>query len=158
MKKSNATTDYSDYKKYFKGGYLGRSVVNKSVVNKQEKEFPYKELTYKIIGAAMEVHKALGHGFLEAVYEEALTREFKRIGLIFKRQEKLDIMYKGEKIKEYETDFIVEDKVLVEIKAIKGLTKIDQAQLHNYLKATLKRIGLLFNFGTVSLEYKRVIK
>lgn len=128
------------------------------MVNREEKEFPYKELTYKIIGAAMEAHKELGCGFLEAVYEEALDREFKRIGLRFNRQEKLDIIYKGEKIKEYEADFIVEDKVLVEIKAMKGLTKMDQAQLHHYLKATHKQIGLLFNFGTASLEYKRIIR
>lgn len=128
------------------------------MVNKREKDFPYKELTYKIIGAAMEVHKELGCGFLETVYEEALARELARLGLKFKRQEKLDIIYKGEKVKEYEADFIVEDVVLVETKATKGLTKIDQAQVHNYLKATQKRIGLLFNFGTVSLEYKRVIR
>lgn len=68
------------------------------------------------------------------------------------------MIYKGEKIKTYEADFIVEDKVLVEIKAMKGLTKMDLAQLHHYLKATNKQIGLLFNFGTASLEYKRIIR
>jgi len=133
-------------------------VVNESVVNKREKKFPHKELTYKIIGAAMEVHKELGHGFLEAVYEEALSRKFSRLRLKFKRHEKTDILYKREKIKEYEANFIVEEVVLVEIKATKGLSKMDEAQVHNYLKATQKEIGLLFNFGTISLEYKRVIR
>ena len=159
MKELNATTDCTDScKDFLGGGNLRQSVVNKSVANAKGKEFLYKDLTYKIIGAAMEVHKELGHGFLEAVYEEALAKEFMRMGLRYKRREKLDIVYKGEKIKEYEADFIVENKVLVEIKATKGLTKIDEAQLHNYLKATGKRIGLLFNFGMVSLEYKRVIR
>ena len=78
--------------------------------------------------------------------------------LKFKRQEKIDILYKREKIKEYEANFIVEEVVLVEIKATKGLSKMDEAQVHNYLKATQKEIGLLFNFGTISLEYKRVIR
>jgi len=122
------------------------------------KEFPYKELTYKIIGCAMEVHKELGFGFLEAVYEEALAREFQRGSLKFKRQQRLPIFYKAEHIKNYEADFVVEDKVLVELKASKKLTKIDQAQLHNYLKATGIKIGLIFNFGLPSLEYKRVIR
>ncbi len=122
------------------------------------KEFPYKELTYKIIGCAMEVHKELGFGFLEAVYEEALARELQREGLKFKRQQRLPIFYKAEHIKDYEADFVVEDKVLVELKASKKFTKIDQAQLHNYLKATGIKIGLIFNFGLPSLEYKRVIR
>ena len=102
--------------------------------------------------------RRLGHGFLEAVYEEALSRKFSRLRLKFKRHEKTDILYKREKIKKYEADFIVEEVVLVEIKATKGLSKMDEAQVHNYLKATQKEIGLLFNFGTISLEYKRVIR
>ena len=123
-----------------------------------EEKWLYKELTHSIIGAAMEVHQILGPGFLEYVYEEALCYELKQRGINFDRQEKLEIFYKDWLIpRKYKVDLLVEDKVIVEIKATSGLTEIDEAQLINYLKATKKRLGLLLNFGTQQLEIRRKI-
>jgi GxxExxY protein len=121
-------------------------------------ELLYEELSYKIIGAAIEVHKVLGCGFLEAVYEEALTHEFDLRDIKFDRQKSLKIKYKDIIAKEYIADFLVDDKIIVELKAMKCLTDIEEAQLQNYLKATGKKIGLLFNFGEKSLKYKRIIR
>jgi len=119
----------------------------------------YKEETYRIIGAAMEVHSTLGSGFLEAVYQEALAMEFERKGIPFKQEEKLKIKYKDQILsKYYEADFICYDKIIVETKAIKELSGIDEAQVINYLKATGLKIGLLINFGSESLEHKRLFR
>ncbi len=118
----------------------------------------YRDLTQKIIGAAMEVHSELGSGFLEYVYEEALCYELKLREMHFERQKELDIYYKDLVIpRKYKPDLIVENKVIVEIKATSGLTEIEEAQLLNYLKATKMRVGLLLNFGRKSLEVKRRI-
>ncbi len=118
----------------------------------------YKDLTQKIIGAAMEVHRELGSGFLEYVYEEALCYELKLKEIHFERQKDLDIYYKNLLIpRRYKPDSVVKNKVIVEIKATQGLTEVDEAQLLNYLKATKLRIGLLLNFGKRSLEIKRKI-
>ncbi len=115
-------------------------------------------ITSKIVGAAMEVHRLLGPGFLEAVYEEALAHEFDLQGIEYERQEDIKVKYKGIIAKQYTADFLVEKKVVVEIKAMKQLTDIDEAQLQNYLKASEIRIGLLINFGEKSLKYKRIIR
>ncbi len=118
----------------------------------------HKDLTHKIIGAAMEVHRELGSGFLEYVYEESLCHELNLREMYFERQKELDIYYKDLLIpKIYKPDLIIENKVIVELKATSGLTKIEEAQLLNYLKATKLRIGLLLNFGAESLEIKRRI-
>ncbi|RZB29694.1 MAG: hypothetical protein SRB1_01974 [Desulfobacteraceae bacterium Eth-SRB1] len=114
--------------------------------------------TYKIIGAAIEVHKELGCGFLEAVYQEALGKEFAYQAIPFKPQPIIQIAYKGKALdKTYQPDFICYDEVIVEIKAISGLSGIEEAQLINYLKATGLKVGLLINFGAKSLEYKRLV-
>ena len=118
----------------------------------------HSELTHKIIGAAMEVHRTLGCGFLEAVYEDALAVELNMLGIAFEKQKPLPVFYKGHKVRDYICDFWVEQKVLLELKAIKCLTAIDEAQLLNYLKATGAELGLLINFGEKSLKYKRFIK
>jgi len=118
----------------------------------------YEELSYKIIGAAIEVHKILGCGFLEAVYEEALAHEFNLRNIPFERQKILKVKYKDIIAKEYIADFLVDGKIIIEIKAMKCLTDIEEAQLQNYLKATSIKIGLLFNFGEKSLKYKRIIR
>jgi len=123
----------------------------KSVVQ----EFLYKDLTFAIIGAAMEVHRVLGPGFLESVYEEALAHEFGLRGIPYERQAKLAVRYKEIIAGEFRADFLVDGKVVVELKAIKALTEGDEAQLLNYLKGTGYRVGLLLNFGAPSLEYKR---
>ena len=114
--------------------------------------------TYKIIGAALEVHKELGCGFLEAVYQEALVREFSAQEIPFKSQAIIGIAYKGKPLdKTYQPDFVCFDEVRVEIKAISGLSGIEEAQLINYLKATGLKVGILLNFGSKSLEYKRFV-
>ena len=114
--------------------------------------------TYKIIGAAIEVHKELGCGFLEAVYQEALEREFITQGIPCKSQPSVEILYKGKSLmKTYQPDFVCFDEVIVEIKAISGLTGVEESQLINYLKASGLKVGLLINFGTKSLEHKRLV-
>jgi len=114
--------------------------------------------TYKIIGAALEVQKELGCGFLEAVYQEALGREFAAQGIPFKAQPVIDIQYKGEPLeKKYQPDYICFGEVIIEIKAVSSLSGIEEAQLINYLKATGLNVGLLINFGSKSLEHKRFV-
>ena len=114
--------------------------------------------TYKIIGAAMEVHRELGCGFLEAVYQEALGREFAAQKIPFRTQPIIEIKYKGEPLeKKYQPDFICYDEVVVEIKAISGVSGNEEAQLINYLKASGLKVGLLLNFGAKSLEHKRFV-
>ncbi len=123
-----------------------------------DKEFLYEEITYKIIGIGMKVHKELGPGFLEAVYEETMIIELKEARINFKNQVEVDIHYRGKKLnKKYRADFIIDNKVLVELKGTQGLNEVDEAQLINYLKATKLRVGLLLNFGRNSLEWKRII-
>ena len=121
-------------------------------------DFLYKSETYKIIGAAMEVHKELGCGFFEAVYQEALELEFQYRNIPYQREPKLDIFYKGQLLKKYyEADFICYDEVIVELKALSALASEHEAQLLNQLKATRLKVGLLINFGRKSLEYKRLV-
>ena len=122
------------------------------------RELILKEEVYWIVGAAMEVSNVLGAGFLEAVYQEALGIELQSRALPFVAQPTIKIAYKGHILaKEYIPDFICYDQIVVEIKAIKTLTTIEQAQLLNYLKATKKPVGLLLNFGAPKLEWKRMI-
>jgi GxxExxY protein len=114
--------------------------------------------TYAIIGAAMEVHRELGHGFLEAVYHEALMREFDERGISFESEKILTIQYKGQPLNTaYRADFICFEEVVVEIKAIQSLTGNGESQLINYLKATGLKRGLLLNFGSFSLQTKRMV-
>jgi len=117
----------------------------------------HKDLTEKIIGAAMEVHKTLRRGFLESVYEEAMAIELDLQKVPFERQKPIDVFYKGRLAKQFFCDFIVEGKVLVELKAIKRLSENDYSQVLNYLKATGLLLALLINFGAQSLEFKRII-
>lgn len=112
--------------------------------------------TYAIIGAAMEVHKELGHGFLEALYEEALHHELRRAGVPFLPQVELPVFYKGMRLNTYyRADLICYGEVVVELKAIRTLSSADTSQLLNYLKATSNHRGLLLNFGSPRLEYER---
>ena len=114
----------------------------------------FNDGTKEIIGCFYEVFNSLGCGFLEAVYEEALVIEFRRRGIDFGRQIKINVLYKGERCKDYVADFVVGD-IVVEVKAKRCLDEADEAQLLNYLKATGKKIGLLVNFGGESLDFKR---
>jgi GxxExxY protein len=118
-------------------------------------ELLHSEITGAVIGAAMEVHKILGPGFLESVYEEALAIELDSRKISYKRQHSIDIFYKERLAKHFVCDFIIEDVVVVELKAISQLGDVEKAQILNYLKATRLPVGLLLNFGTRSLEYKR---
>ncbi len=112
--------------------------------------------TFAIIGASMEVHRHLGPGFLESAYQEALAIEFSLRQIPFLRDEELLIRYKGHLLKTcYKPDFICFDNVIVELKALDGLGGVEEAQLINYLKATSFKVGLLINFGTKSLQYRR---
>ena len=118
----------------------------------------YKTEVYQIIGAAMEVHREFGHGFLEPVYQEALELEFQQQLIPYEREKPLNIYYKGLLLdKKYVSDFICYDKIVLELKALSELNSVHESQLINYLKATRLRVGVLINFGTPSLEYKRLI-
>jgi GxxExxY protein len=115
----------------------------------------YSEITGPIIGAAMEVHRILGPGFLESVYDEAFAIELHLRKISYKRQQPIDIFYKEKLAKHYVCDFIIEDVVVVELKAISQIRDVEKAQVLNYLKATKLPVVLLLNFGARSLEYKR---
>ena len=118
----------------------------------------YESLTYKIIGAAKEVYKVLGPGYLESVYEDALCYEINLLDMAYKRQLELDVRYKTVVFeKKFRADLLIENKILVENKAIKQLTNQDEAQLINYLKTTGLKVGLLFNFGASKFEMVRRI-
>lgn len=123
-----------------------------------EQELIFRNETYQIIGAAMEVHKILGPGFLEAVYHEAMEIELTARKIPFESHKKLKIPYKTQILKQpYEADFLVYDKIIVEIKALESLITKHHAQVLNCLKATKKKVGLLMNFGEMSLVSKRFI-
>lgn len=121
-------------------------------------QYPESELTGKIIGCAMEVHKILGNGFQEVIYQRALAIEMKKQGLDYSREHEMEIFYKGEDIGTRRVDFFVEGKIMVELKAIIALEDVHLAQAINYLEAYNMEIGLLINFGGRSLQFKRVMK
>ena len=123
-----------------------------------KEQYPESELTGKIIGCAMEVHKILGNGFQEVIYQRALAIEMKKQGLEFSREHEMEIFYKGENIGSRRVDFFVEGKIMVELKAIILLEDVHLAQAINYLEAYNMEIGLLINFGSRSLQFKRVMK
>jgi GxxExxY protein len=114
-----------------------------------------QELTEKIIGCAMKVHSALGPGYLESVYSKALAHELHKAGLGFESEKLITVKYDGLVVGEFSADKLVEEKVIVEEKAIQALAQAHEVQLVNYLTATGIEIGLLLNFGAQRLEYKR---
>jgi len=124
-----------------------------------QQELKYKDISEKIIGTSFEVHKFLGNGFQEVIYQRALAYEFHKAGLTFAREIEQDIYYKdlSEPIGTRRADFVVEGKILVELKAIIQLEDVHLAQALNYLKAYKLEVGLLINFGSKSLTFKRLI-
>ena len=122
-------------------------------------ELKYKDITEKIIGASFEVHKFLGNGFQEVIYQRALAWELSQVELSFAREIEQEIFYKElvEPIGTRRADFVVEGKVLVELKALKELEDVHLAQVLNYLKAYKLEVGLLINFGSKSLTFKRLV-
>ena len=121
-------------------------------------ELLYGNLTYAITGAAMEVHNNLGPGFLENVYQKAFAHEMFLRKIAFKEQIKLPVTYKNLLVGEYIADYTVEEKLIIEIKAVSRLNRAHQAQAMHYIASTGYRLALLINFGENSLEHRRVIK
>ena len=121
-------------------------------------EILFKELSFKVVGAAMEVHNILGSGFLESVYQAALEKELNLRSIPFQHQVELPVSYKGNLVGMYKADLIIDSKIIVEIKGISKLNASHQAQALHYLAATGLQLAILINFGAGSLEYRRVVK
>ena len=126
--------------------------------NKSNDSYKYSDITGKVIGCAMEVHRYLGNGFQEVIYQRALALEMQQQDLNFSREHEMQIKYKGVDIGTRRVDFFVEEKVMVEIKAVIQLEDVHLAQAINYVEAYGLEIGLLINFGSKSLQFKRVMK
>ena len=127
-------------------------------MNANERELILKDEVYQIVGAAMEVSNQLGCGFLEAVYQEAMEIELDERHIPHVPQRRIEICYKGKVLnKEYIADFLCYDRIVVEIKAVKAITGIEEAQILNYLKATKLPLGLVVNFGAPQIEWKRYV-
>jgi GxxExxY protein len=119
-------------------------------------EFKYKDVTEKIIGAAMKIHRYLGNGFQEMVYQRCLVIEFQKLGLRFEREKEQTIYYEGIKVGTRRVDFLVEEKILLELKAVIEMENAHLAQAINYVEAFDLEVGLLINFGATSLQFRRL--
>ncbi|MGH7800615.1 MAG: GxxExxY protein [Thermodesulfobacteriota bacterium] len=126
-------------------------------MNTNEKIILYEDLSYKIIGLAMEVHRKLGYGFLEKVYENALMLLLRREGIEAKQQAPIKVYFEGEVVGEYFSDILVNDKIILELKVLNEITDVHIAQALNYLKATGLRLAIILNFGKRKLEHERLI-
>jgi len=122
-----------------------------------EDEILYKDLSYKIVGLAMRVHRKLGYGFLEKVYENALMVLFRREGIEAKQQAPITVYFEEEVVGNYYADILVEDKVILEMKSVEKIIDAHIAQTLNYLKATGLRLAIILNFSKEKLEYKRIV-
>jgi len=117
----------------------------------------YKELSYKIIGIAMEVHRELGPGFLEKVYENSMMLLLKEKGIEAKQQYPIPVHFKGTKIGEYFADILMDDKVILELKTVDKITNLFRAKAIHYLKATENKLAIIINFKSESLQYERIV-
>ena len=117
----------------------------------------YRDLSYQIMGAIFEVHKELGPGFLESVYEKALIEEFSKKEIKVETQKVINVIYKGRKIGVHRLDLVVEGKVVVELKTVERFSTYHTAQLLSYLKASGHKLGILVNFSKAKVEYRRVV-
>jgi len=120
-------------------------------------KYPHSDITEGIIGCAIDVHKNLGPGFKESAYENALLVEFDERELQYERQKPVSISYKGRKVGRYRIDLVVEEKIIVELKAAKSINMEDRRRLLSYLKATGKKVGLVVNFAKPTIEIKRLV-
>ena len=120
-------------------------------------EILYKELSYLIVGTAMEVHRTLGPGFLEAVYQAALVRELSLRGVRFEQLKRLSVTYKGALVGDYVADFVIEDKIILELKAASVIHPKHIAQAVNYLTVTGLKLAIILNFGAESLQFERAV-
>ena len=120
-------------------------------------DYKYSDITEQIIGASMRVHSYLGNGFPEKIYQNCVEIEFRELGLHYAIEIEMDVFYKDERVGGRRADFIIEEKVLVELKAVGEITNAHYAQVLNYLKAYKMEVGLLINFGEESLQFKRFV-
>ena len=120
-------------------------------------EMIYRELSYLVMQAVFEVHNTLGPGFLESVYEKALARELEMQEIPFRRQEEVKVAYKGELVGTHRLDLVVDDKIVLELKAVSELNDVFKQQVLSYLKASDLRLGILVNFGTPRVESVRIV-
>ena len=123
-----------------------------------QEELIHKELVYKIVGCAMKVHRELGYGFLEKVYENSMMVLLAKENIKAKQQFPVPVHFENTVVGEYFADVMIENKILVELKTVEKISNVHFAQLLNYLKATGIKLGLLINFGPRKLEYERIIK
>ena len=121
-------------------------------------ELLYQDLTYRIIGAAMEVHRELGPGFLESIYQRALAQELTARHVVYEAEQRISVVYKGVIVGDFDVDLLVEGLVIVELKAVAQLNQAHHAQVINYLTASQLELALLINFGEPSLRHKRIIR
>jgi GxxExxY protein len=131
--------------------------LNEAAILNDNKSHPFEDLSRRIIGAAIKVHAALGPGFLETIYEEAFRLELTEHSLSYECQKEIKIKYLGVQIGTHRLDLVVENRIIVEIKAVKELNEVHFAQLLSYLKATGLKVGLLLNFAKPKLEIRRVV-
>ena len=116
----------------------------------------YRELSYRVMQAVFEVHNVLGPGFAENLYEKALSYEFESRGIPFERQRSVTVLYKGRMLGTHRLDLVVDDKIVLELKAVSALKDLFKQQTLSYLKATDLKLGILINFGTPRVEYVRI--
>jgi len=128
-----------------------------SVVSQKHGKFLYGDLTDKIIELAIKVHKELGPGFIERIYEKALSYEFKKANIGFVNQAIIRVRYDSVELGEQRVDFMIDDKIIIELKCVKELNEIHLAQMLSYLKTANKKVGLILNFARPKLEIKRVM-
>ena len=120
------------------------------------KKIIYKDLSYKVIGLAMELHRKLGYGFLEKVYENALMVLLKRDGIPAIQQAPINVGFEGEIVGNYIADILVDDKIILELKCVEEIANIHRAQVLNYLRATNKQLAIILNFAKEKLEFERL--
>jgi GxxExxY protein len=126
-------------------------------MNTNRENILYQDLSYKIVGLAMEGHRKLGYGFLEKVYENAMMVLFQREGIRARQQISVKVYFEGVEVGYYVADIVVEDKIIIELKAAENLVDGHRAQTLNYLKATNMKLALLLNFGKQKLQYERLV-